>query len=223
MNPDEELRYGPDPDHVADSWVPARPRRPRLVLVHGGFWSPEYDRKHTRPMAAALRDAGWPVLAPEYRRRPGNPDAATEDLLRVLDSTGPGVLLVGHSAGGHLALWLAANRAGLLGTVALAPVADLVGAEAEGLDGGAVATFLGGPASERPDLDPLPLKDPEAPCVLLHGTRDSHVPIAQSRAYVAAHPAARLVELPGMGHFELIDPYSLAWPRVVAELVALAP
>ena len=66
----------PDPEQVADVYAPTadRPGRP-WSLVHGGFWRPDYDRTHLRPLAAALADVGYLVVSLEYRRSPGQPDA----------------------------------------------------------------------------------------------------------------------------------------------------
>lgn len=223
--PDRELRYGADPDHVADVWLPATSGRPLVVLIHGGFWRPRYDRRHTRVMSAALRDAGWPVVALEYRRAPGNPDDTTADLQAALpeisrELPSAGTVLIGHSAGGHLALWTAVTcpPPGLLGTVALAPVANLAAAYDADLGSGAVGDFLGGPAAARPDLDPMLLPGPAGPVVLVHGDQDDNVPLSQSVSYVGAHPDAKLVALANIAHFELIDPASTAWPTVLAEL-----
>ncbi|MEU6645624.1 alpha/beta hydrolase [Saccharomonospora sp. NPDC046836] len=230
LTPDRTLRYGPDPDHVADVWVPAEPSaRPLVVFIHGGYWRAEYDRTHTRPMAADLRDRGWPVAAIEYRRRAGRPDDLVDDVRAALKAVPPAlgagrVVVAGHSAGGHLALWAAAAAPapGLLGTIALAPVADLTWADEQGLGQGAVAAFLGCPAAERADLDPVRLKHPAEPVVLAHGDADTDAPLKLSESYVAAHPASRLVVIPGAGHYEVIDPRSVAWPYVIGELAASA-
>jgi acetyl esterase/lipase len=227
--PDQTLRYGDGADHAVDAWLPsATADRPLVVVVHGGFWRAGYDRTHTRLMCAALRDAGWPVAAIEYRRLAGRPDAAVDDIRDALDWVPPqlpgaGTVVVGHSAGGHLALWLASTcpPTDLVGTLALAPVADLAAAHSAGLSNGAVAEFLGGPPSLRPDLDPRLLGQPAGAVTLIHGINDAAVPPAMSRSYVAAHPGVRLVELPGTAHFELIDPASHAWPTVQSELERL--
>lgn len=178
--PDQLVRYGPLPDQVADLWLPAASGQPLIVLIHGGFWRERYDRMHVRPISAALRAQGWPVAAVEYRRVTGDPDAAANDVRRaltVLPKTvpGDGVLLAGHSAGGHLALWAASAcpPEHLTGTVALAPVADLTAAYDAGLSKGAVQEFLGGPPRERPDLDPVRLGKPHGGVVLVHGTTRS--------------------------------------------------
>ncbi|MEU8137213.1 alpha/beta hydrolase [Streptodolium elevatio] len=236
--PDGELRYGPEDEHVADLWLPAEAAAvgtgtPLVLLVHGGFWRPAYDRVHTRHMAAALRDAGWPVAALEYRRVPGTPEATTDDVrlaLREVPSQpalGAGHLrtvLMGHSAGGQLVLWAASvcPPGRLLGTVALSPVTDLAAADVAGLGGGAVRAFLGTSPAARPDLDPLRLDTPDTPVTLVHGAEDATVPLALSHTYAAAHPSTRLVAVPKADHYDVIDPSSVAWQHVTAELTSLS-
>lgn len=206
---------GPEP--AGDLYLPRGPAIGRIALLHGGFWRPLYDRAHLRPMAGALAALGWEVVSLEYRRLPGDPDATVSDVRSALSALGDDVVVAGHSAGGHLALWAAATLG--LRAVALAPVADLRLAEKLDLDDGAVAAFLGGPAEDRADLDPIRM--PGAQAVLVHGVEDSVVPIGLSRAFLEAHPDSRLVELPGIAHFELIDPRSHAWPDVIQELQRL--
>ena len=218
------VAFGPGADDVADVQL-GGDDQPLLIVVHGGFWRPAYDRTHLRAMLHALAAVGFTAAAPEYRRIPGDPDAALEDVrvaLRVLPVELRGrhdgrVIVLGHSAGGHLALWAAAvaPAAGLVATVALAPVADLAGADRERLGSGAVQAFLGVPASSRPELDPVRMMASALPVTLVHGTADTVVPLSQSEAYVAAHAATGLRSLPGAGHFALIDPDSAAWPDVV--------
>lgn len=212
--PDDVVAYGTDPDQVTDVW---QGEGAQVVLLHGGFWRPEWDRTHLRTLAGALRDAGYRVALPEYRRVPGMPDLMTYDVTHALAGLEPAIV-IGHSAGGHLALW-AANQARAV--LALAPVADLILAEREDLDIGAVRDFLGGPAASRPDLDPIRLPRSNVPVTLLHGTADDRVPLQVSEAYAEAHPEARLVTLPGVDHFDLIDPSSKAWPVLLEELAKL--
>jgi pimeloyl-ACP methyl ester carboxylesterase len=183
-------------------------------------------------VAHGLAAEGYTAAALEYRRVPGDPDATLADVrvaLRVLPVELRGrhdgrVVVVGHSAGGHLALWAAsvAPASGLVATVALAPVADLVATDAAGLGGGAVREFLGVGPQGRGDLDPVRVVSATGPVILVHGADDRAVPIAQSEAYVAAHPTAGLRALPGVGHFALIDPASSAWPDVLAALREVA-
>jgi acetyl esterase/lipase len=199
-----------------------------VVLVHGGFWRPDFDRMHLQPMAAALAAVGWSTLLPEYRRRPGHPDdtvadvhAAVRTALRQPDVVASGdgrIVLVGHSAGGQLVLQAAAGLGEeVAGVVALAPVADLVLAQDTGLDGDAVRAFLGGDARDRPDLDPARLPAPAARTVVVHGRDDDIVPLRVGESYCRQQPSAELTEVDG-GHFGLIDPRSALWPRVLEAL-----
>jgi dipeptidyl aminopeptidase/acylaminoacyl peptidase len=131
------------------------------------------------------------------------------------------VTVVGHSAGGHLALWLAAHR-GLAGVVSLAGVADLVAAEDQHLGDGAVREFLrGGSAVEHAEVDPARLVPTGVPSLLVHGDDDANVPLDQSERYrdaaVAAGDDCRLLRLDGADHFVVIDPASEAWSQAWAQ------
>ncbi|MDQ1663115.1 MAG: hypothetical protein QOJ68_3095 [Blastococcus sp.] len=227
--PDAVLAYGPGADGVADlrRGGPQAARRPVVVLVHGGFWRPDFDRMHLQPMAAALAAAGWSTLLPEYRRRPGHPDDTVADVQAALRAalhpdvaaSGDGrIVLVGHSAGGHLVLQAAAGLGEeVAGVVALAPVADLVLAQDLGLDGDAVLAFLGCDARDRPDLDPARMPAPTARIAVVHGRDDDIVPPGIGASYCRQQPSAELIEVDG-GHFGLIDPRSAIWPRVLEAL-----
>ncbi|HMK85219.1 MAG TPA: alpha/beta hydrolase, partial [Steroidobacteraceae bacterium] len=114
--PDSTLTYGADADQVADLWAgpSADQARPLVLLIHGGFWRPAFDRSHLSPMAEALAAIGWTVASVEYRRRPGKPDLTVADVRRAVEVLPAKIaghsgraLVVGHSAGGHLVLWLA--------------------------------------------------------------------------------------------------------------------
>jgi acetyl esterase/lipase len=226
---DASWRYGSEPDHVADLYIPSGAAlQPIVVLIHGGFWRPEFDRSHLRPMAKALAVIGHPTVLVEYRRIPGAPDAGLADIRTALQGLGSevdttaGVVLVGHSAGGHLALVVAADQAvPATGCLVLAPVADLSMAERLHLDQGAVSEYLGEPASLRIDLDPCRLPRPAVPVTVVHGGLDSVVPSAVGKSYCDRH-RIRMVEVLDCGHFELIDPSSDGWRSVITELSALA-
>ncbi|GGU60324.1 lipase [Streptomyces albospinus] len=135
-----------------------------------------------------------------------------------------GVVLVGHSAGGHLAL-LAAARPGTPVTrvVAVSPVADLARAHELGLSNGAVAELLGagpGLAERLAAADPMAHGPAGVPVTLLHGTADPDVPPDLSRRYAAAHPAAtELRELPGVGHYAPVTPGTAAFRTLLALLL----
>ncbi|TQN42841.1 acetyl esterase/lipase [Blastococcus colisei] len=231
--PDAVVPYGPHEEQVADVRFArdAAPGRPLVVLVHGGFWRPRFDRAHLRPMTEALAAAGWTTLTPEYRRIPGHPDLAVEDVHaavravpRLPGLAGRRVLLAGHSAGGHLALHAAATfelARAPAGVLALAPVADLRRAQALRLGGDAVPAFLGRDAGARPDLDPARLPTPVGPVRIVHGTGDGIVPVGVSESYLRQHPGAVLAAV-DCGHFALVDPLSAAWPTVLAALEELA-
>ncbi len=233
--------------------------RPLLYAVHGGFWSQEHDRSHLRPLAQALCALGWVVVVPEYARAGGRHVAAGVDApwplvvddLRTLRRRVPELLaevapgrvradrpiLVGHSAGGQLALWWALDAAAAQvadaprHVVALAPVADLRAAWAAGLGGGAAEALLGGAPHAGPgdDGDPWAEADTAArlragerpydcPLVLMHGVDDQQVPVQHSTALGADVPAVDVRVLPGVEHFGLIDPLSRAWPALRAAL-----
>ncbi|MDF2968224.1 MAG: alpha/beta hydrolase [Nocardioidaceae bacterium] len=243
--PDAVLRWA-DPathgrDGLADVYLPEITGRahqaPVVVALHGGFWRQEYDRTHLRPLAVALRALGRVVVLPEYRRgrRGGWPDivddvrALRTRLPGLLEAVAPGVAadpptVLGHSAGGHLALWWAldADGAATPGRVlALAPVADLARAHADRLGAGAVAALLGGGPDAVPDAYAVADvaarlragERPGCPVVVLQGSDDAEVPAAGVRL-----AGVRLEVLAGIEHYGLIDPYSPAWPDVVAGL-----
>jgi acetyl esterase/lipase len=222
------LVYGTSPDQIMEVREgTGGAGRPLVIIIHGGFWRPDIDRTHTRAMADAICAAGFTVLLPEYSRVPGSPQATLADIARIL-AQAPGqiaahngrVILIGHSAGGHLVLWAGAARlcAALIGTLALAPVADLMLAHRLGLGNGAVARFLGGDPALRPDLDPCRIPAPPGAITLLHGVDDDTVPLSLSESYGLAHSAAKLIAVEGCGHYEPIDPQSSAWTIVMAEL-----
>ena len=231
--PDLTVAYAAGPEQIADIrfGTDEAGQRPLAILVHGGFWRPIYDRSHAGPMSAALASAGWTVATIEYRRVPGKPDLTLHDVSRavqalpaLVDRHKGNVVLIGHSAGGHLVLWAAstAEGPGITGVLALAPAADLQLSHERNLGDGAVEAFLGADARSRPDVDPKLLPTSRAAATIVHGTLDDIVPIEISRSYIAAHPDTRLVEMPGAGHFAVIDPLSHVWATVVAELAGVS-
>jgi acetyl esterase/lipase len=264
--PDLVLRYGDSAEHVADVHLPSmavgsrggtRASAPLILFLHGGFWRAEYGREHTGPLAEALADAGFVVCAPEYRRTgqagggwPGTFDdvAAAVDVLPGLIAAATdglvaadpaGIVLAGHSAGGHLALWAASRhrlpagsrwhtgRAGWRGVVALAAVSDLAGSYRKALGRQAAGLLMGGGPADFSDgryldADPSRLVPAGGPVWLVHGLADEWVPYLMSLDYArwarragARAAAATCVLLPGAGHFEVIDPLSVEWPQVV--------
>jgi acetyl esterase/lipase len=237
--PDAVLRYGDHADHLVDVWLPAQPlagpaeAHPPLLLIHGGFWRQEWDRMHLRPLANALRQEGFAVAAMEYRRTgdSGGWPMTFDDARAVVGSlpgrlqsvapgqTTPGLTVIGHSAGGHLAMWAATHCAGVVTTVGLAPVADLYDAYDRNLDDGAVRDLLGGSPDEHPDryraADVISSLPSSSPITVIHGDVDPYVPVEMSRDLAREVSGVEYIELAGMEHFGLIDPRSEAYPVVL--------
>jgi acetyl esterase/lipase len=217
-------RYGADASQVAELFEPER-RVGVAVVLHGGFWRDRYDRHLMDALCVDLASRGWAAWNLEYRRlgSGGGWPATFDDVATGIDSlAGRDALAIGHSAGGHLALLAAAS--GLVSrAVAQAGVCDLAVAFRLGLSGGVVGELLGGaPEARAADYalaspsERLPLGVPQ---LLVHGEDDAIVPVSMSREYERAARAAgddvELVALPGVGHFEHLDPASEAWRAVL--------
>jgi acetyl esterase/lipase len=234
--PDAVLRYAPHEDGLVDVHLPPGRSQPRplVVYVHGGFWRQPYDRTHARPLANALVLDGCVVALVEYRRGPdawaatsADLDAATTALPGLLSGIGvrpTTTTLVGHSAGGHLALWLANQPFRADRVVALAPVGDLRSAAAWGMGSGAAVDFLGGTPEQVPGVydaaDPATRMRvrPTPEVVVVHGDADEDVPVEISRGLAGRFGWLDYRELAGRDHLDLIDPLSDAWPDVLSAL-----
>lgn len=246
--PDFTVAYGDLADQIADVRLPPEDANvmPLVIVIHGGFWMPQFDRAHVGALAADLASRGHVVASLEYRRIgvdgggwPGTFDdiadgvAEAPDLIAEslgLSGVGDGrVMLMGHSAGGQLALWAARHVSGIHGVVALAPVADMARAFALGLGDGAVGQLLGGGPDVVADryaaVDPMVNLPLEVPTVVVHGQLDLQVPYEIGRDFVAASMAAgdptELIGLADIEHFAVIDPHSSAWPAVLAGLASV--
>lgn len=247
------IRYGPFPDQEADLHLPTIARPPVVCLLHGGFWRAPYGRDQMAAIASDLASRGLAVWNLEYRRLgiPGagwpatmNDVSAGIDHLAAVSAGGADldldrVTVVGHSAGGHLALWVGGRHRSrsaqspcirASAVVGLAPIADLARAYEGRAGGEAVAELLGGTPSQFPDrcraaspIEMLPLGVRQ---LILHGTADDIVPIEISRRYAraaeAAGDAVELVELPGAGHMEFLDPGSDAYANLCRRLMAIS-
>jgi acetyl esterase/lipase len=230
LRPDVVVRYAEHADGIVDLHLPDTGEGPLLVLMHGGFWRAEWDRTHTRPLADAFRREGFVVATPEYRRTgdgggwPATFDdvgRAVGDLPVLLDELAVPVTtttVVGHSAGGHLALWLASEGLPLDRVVALAPVGDLVDAFERDLDDGAVRDLVGEPFDAADPAVRL-RQDPGVPVVVVHGTRDVQVPVQNTLGWAVSNPYVDVRVLEGVDHFALIDPTSGVWQEVRAAVV----
>jgi acetyl esterase/lipase len=254
---DHRIEYGPDPLHFGELRLPsgAGPH-PVAVIIHGGCWRAEYDLRHITHLSAALTRAGVATWTLEFRRigNPGGGWTGTfEDVVHGVEqlrTLAPDfnldldrVALVGHSAGGHLALWLAGRRnlpgdeplgspptLPLRGVVALAGITDLRDyAGGAGNCNAAVPELLGGTPDDVPQryalASPIELLPAGVPLRLVHGDGDPTVPTRQSRDFAARARSlgddAELVLIPGAGHFDVIAPFAAAWPRVEAVVLSL--
>lgn len=251
---DVRVTYGSAPEQFGELRLPAGPGPyPVVVLIHGGCWRAEYDITHIAPLATALAADGWAVWAIEYRRV-GSPGGgwpgtfqdvgAAIDHLSTLAQAHPldlsRLVAVGHSAGGHLALWSAARGALLQesaitaphpllphGVVAIAGITDLTTYASPSGCGSAVVPLLGGEEAtmrERYVLASPVSTVPTVPLQLIIGTADTIVPRTQAEALtrvVGSRATVRVVE--GAGHFDLIAPDREAWTVLRDAVRAVMP
>jgi pimeloyl-ACP methyl ester carboxylesterase len=226
---DARIAYGPEPLQFGDLRVPSGDGPfPLALVLHGGYWQATYNLIHLGHLCEALRETGIASWNLEYRRV-GDPGgewpAAGEDLTLALPHLGRlpfdhdgRTVLVGHSAGGQLALW-AAKRAGLP-VVALAPVSDVRDAAERRGPESAPARFMA--PGHFVDGSPLELLPLGARQILLHGTADDSVPYEMSARYVeAAAGEAELVTLEDAGHFEPIDPHARQFAETLSAIERL--
>ena len=245
----ERLSYGPSSEQFVELRVPdsAAPA-PVVVLIHGGFWRAPYALDLMYPICDDLVARGFATWNIEYRRggQPGGgypgtlvDVAAAIDLLADHPLAVSGridlgrVGVIGHSAGGHLALWHAGRDRLIDGepgagrrvdpavTVSLAGVADLYDAWREHLGTDATVDFLGGSPDAVPHAYAVAQPSPLATnVVLIHGDTDDRVPVEQARGWHAARPdRVRLIEIAGEDHFAVIDPTTRCWAATVGVLV----
>lgn len=229
---DARRPYGTDPNQFVDERMPGFiAGYPHVVImIHGGYWRAKYSLDHTGHLCAALTKKGAITLNVEYRRigQPGGGWPGTWDDVRAAIRFAveryklAAITVVGHSAGGHLAL-LAANEPGVRRVIALAPVADLRRAWELKLSQGVVGELLGVPPDARfAEASPIERLPNRTAVTVIHGRKDDIVPFAMGEAY-AKKAGAKLIELPDAGHFELIDPLSAQWHIVEEAIFGLKP
>ncbi len=231
------IPYGPEALHFGDLRLPAAAGPHRLVIfIHGGFWRARRNLEYAGHLCAALAErdvASWNI---EYRRvgDPGGGFPGTlEDVLLACRFVGElaqsypldltHLTVAGHSAGGHLALWLAAQEClPLRRTISLAGVADLRRGSELHLGDGAIDDFMGGSPAQMDaayrSASPLELLPIRTPQLMIHGTLDDVVPIELSERLAAASSNCAVLRLEGADHFDVVDPRSRFWPAVIGEL-----
>jgi acetyl esterase/lipase len=251
--PFERIAYGSAPEQFADLRRPAGGAPLALVVViHGEFWRSRDDLDVMVPACEALARGGFATWNVEYRRV-GNPGggwpgtfldvgAAVDHLKRLAPQRGLDlrrVVILGHGAGGQLALWCAGRRwirsgdlrtakpLKLRGAVSLAGIVALRRAYELRVEG--VEALMGGSPDVVADRyatgDPMSLVPLGLPQALVHGAADTVVPaslgVDYQREAKARGDDVRLVSLPGVGHFELIDPSTRAWAETPMALRAV--
>ena len=230
--PHETRFYGDDPDHVLDvRQAEVEGLAPVAVVVHGGFWRDVWKRDTMAPLCAAITQLGWSTVNVEYTRGPGSFPEAIDDITRALtwvrdnaavfDFDPDRIVVIGHSAGGYLALKAAHSDPGLAGAVALSPVTNLTAlADAAPNDDPAEA-FIGCDYEtdsglwEKAALDSEPL----VPVHLVHGADDVVVPPSHTIDYASDHPQmATQHVIEDVGHMGVIDPLCDGLDTIYASL-----
>src|SRR5262245_16691284 len=251
---DHRITYGSNEFQFGELRLPkgAGPH-PVAIVIHGGCWMSQYGLSYIGHLSAALTDSGLATWSVEYRRIgnegggwPGTFEDVSRaaDHLRTIAKTYPldlnRVIAVGHSAGGHLALWLAARKnlpkdspvyspdpLALRGVVSLAGITDLRRA-GTACDSN-VPQLMGGSATDKTAIydqaSPIELLPLGVPSAIVHGSRAQIIPLEMAREYADAAKKkgddAKLVVIEKAGHFEVVDPKSFAWEAVKAEAMAL--
>ena len=239
---DHVIAYGEGALQFGELRLPAGPGpHPVMVLIHGGCWLAEYDLSHIRKLAAAFTADGIATWTIEYRRVgdpgggwPGTFDDVANGTDHLAELAGQfkldldRVLVAGHSAGGHLAIWLGnrpeqwPQRVQPVSVLALAPAADLVYLHREKVCGDVVEGLMGGSPQQYPQRYqlasgtarlPLPIpqyivigKHDESWAPVGHRYVESALQLGQSPTVIVAAES---------GHFEMIDPDSSTWPLVL--------
>jgi acetyl esterase/lipase len=240
----ETIPYGALPDQFGELWLPDGASRRTVVLIHGGFWREPYLIDRQRLSAEALAEAGFTVWNIEYRRvggAGGYPEtlldvASAVDKLAELGVDVGDVASVGHSAGGHLAVWAASRsvlpdgapgsspRVAITTAVSQGGAVDLVTAAGERTGDSAAVEFLGGTPEAVPEryavADPTLLVPVAARVVCVHG-EDAVVPFSHAERYVAAAQAAgmdaTLVAVAGDHEAHRI-PHTEAWEAMATAI-----
>jgi acetyl esterase/lipase len=233
---DEQIAYGANPLQYALFWRAKqsthKQQTPLVILIHGGCWLNTYDIQHTYALSTGLAQAGFNVWSLEYRRS-GDPgggwpgtyeDIKAGILASALYNQGEFDLtesvLVGHSAGGHLALLAGGIIKQVKGVIGLAPITDIE-EYAAGSNSCQQVTkdFMQGMPKDKPAEYQManPSKQPlHINTVVLQGDKDNIVP-----AFELDKLGRKVIMLNGVGHFDWIHPGSKAFSTLTQYLNGL--
>lgn len=246
--PEARLFYGHGPLQFGELRIPegAGPH-PVAIFIHGGCWLRQYDIAHTGKITTALAENGIATWSLEYRRvgddGGGWPGTFTDigegvDHLRHIagdyDLDVDRVITMGHSAGGHLAIWSASrNRIpadspigaddpfAVDGALALTPAPDLENLHRQQVCGHVIDGLMGGSPDEQPEryrwASPMQ-NGPDVPQTIIVGKYDADWAPSGRRYFDAANKRGdnvRLIEAAESGHFDIIDPDSSTWGLVL--------
>ena len=242
--PDQTIAYGDSEYQHIEYWQSSTDGATQLViLIHGGCWLNAYSASHIRPIASKLQEHGYAVWSIEYRRigdSGGGWPGSFDDILNAInlvqtsiEANFDNVSIMGHSAGGHLALWAATKfsrdspfynrlQVKIDRVVALAPISNLLTyAAGSSSCERATAQLLGGmPDSQmqRYELTSPHLLQRNVRTVLLHGEADNIVSVDQSRELERLSTLTTLRAMPELAHFDLIDPNGAAFQEILEAL-----
>ena len=229
--PSIEEAYGPDPLQTTLLFGAVGSLKMRVVLIHGGCWSNQYARGHIAPLASALADAGFDVWVPEYRRVgdtgggwPGTYRDVAAAINHIARHSGEPPIVVGHSAGGHLALLAAADPdVALAGVIGLAAITNLsLYSQQEGSCPAMTRELMGTTYANAPEqYHAASVMGPDitVPAHLIRGSLDRIVGEDQLAEF-APH---QIVQIPDAGHFDLIHPEHRAFDVLVDLLASTNP
>jgi len=218
--PHEIYSYGNEPDHLVDvRTADVEGIAPVAVIVHGGFWRDVWKRDTMAPLCAAVAQLGWSTVNVEYARGRGSFPQAITDVERALEWVRDNaeeyrfdtsrIVVIGHSAGGYLALKMAHSDPALAGVIGLAPVTDLIALSTARPDDDPAEAFLGCTSDTDSGVwDTASLSgEPLVPVHLIHGTGDNVVAPSHTVDYVHKHSdVASQTMIDDVGHMGIIDP-----------------
>lgn len=230
-------KYGNDKYQEGDLYIPAQKPNALLCFFHGGFWQMPYDREQLTPISVHFAKKGYAVWNIEYRRigadgggwRGTLDDAAAAiNHLVLLKEKGifldlPKIIIAGHSAGGHLAIWCAKQvKVKVDAVIGLAPILDLEKAFDTETGKKSVSALLDSAPSEHPERyaqhSPIRMLPIGVRQLIIHGDRDEYLPVEWTRKYVTysrdAGDAIDYIEIRNGEHMDYLDPNSESVTRL---------